>query len=89
VRITLRVVRIGNARWGNTVEICPLQRPLRLPLSGKLQFATLPSSQACREHIDPMLLKDAVGRFGKVEEITSAVLFIAGEECSFTIGLGA
>ncbi len=36
-----------------------------------------------------MLLKDAVGRFGKVEEITSAVLFIAGEECSFTIGLGA
>jgi 3-oxoacyl-[acyl-carrier protein] reductase len=37
-------------------------------------------------HIDFMLSKIPMGRFGKVEEIASLVCWLASEECSFTTG---
>ena len=37
-------------------------------------------------HIDFMLSKIPMGRFGKVEEITSLICWLASDECSFTTG---
>ena len=42
--------------------------------------------QVSQQHIDFMLSKIPMGRFGTVEEIASLVCFIASEECSFTTG---
>ena len=43
-------------------------------------------NQMSQEHIDFMLSKIPLGRFGKVDEITSLICWIASEECSFTTG---
>ena len=48
--------------------------------------ATAIFDQMTQEHIDFMLSKIPMGRFGKVEEITSLICWIASEECSFTTG---
>jgi 3-oxoacyl-[acyl-carrier protein] reductase len=42
--------------------------------------------QISQEHIDFMLSKIPMGRFGTVDEIASVVCFLASEECSFTTG---
>jgi len=42
--------------------------------------------QMTQEHIDFMLSKIPMGRFGKVEEITSLICWLASDECSFTTG---
>jgi NAD(P)-dependent dehydrogenase (short-subunit alcohol dehydrogenase family) len=42
--------------------------------------------QMTQHHIDFMLSKIPLGRFGKVEEIASLVCWLASEECSFTTG---
>jgi 2-dehydro-3-deoxy-L-rhamnonate dehydrogenase (NAD+) len=42
--------------------------------------------QVSQEHIDFMLSKIPMGRFGKVEEIAAIVCWLASEECSFTTG---
>ena len=42
--------------------------------------------QMTQAHIDFMLSKIPMGRFGKVEEIASLVAWLASEECSFTTG---
>ena len=42
--------------------------------------------QITQEHIDFMLSKIPMGRFGTVDEIASLVCFLASEECSFTTG---
>lgn len=42
--------------------------------------------QMSQEHIDFMLSKIPMGRFGKVEEVTSLICWLASEECSFTTG---
>jgi 2-dehydro-3-deoxy-L-rhamnonate dehydrogenase (NAD+) len=42
--------------------------------------------QMTQAHIDFMLSKIPMGRFGQVEEITSLICWIASEECSFTTG---
>jgi 3-oxoacyl-[acyl-carrier protein] reductase len=42
--------------------------------------------QMTQQHIDFMLSKIPMGRFGKVEEIASLVCWLASEECSFTTG---
>ncbi len=39
-----------------------------------------------QEHIDFMLSKIPMGRFGKVEEIAALVCWLASEECSFSTG---
>ena len=38
------------------------------------------------EHIEYMLSKIPIGRFGTVEEVTSLALWLASEECSFSTG---
>ncbi len=42
--------------------------------------------QMSQEHIDFMLSKIPMGRFGLVEEIASMVAWLASEECSFSTG---
>jgi len=42
--------------------------------------------QITQEHIDFMLSKIPMGRFGKVEEVAAMVAWLASEECSFTTG---
>jgi len=42
--------------------------------------------QMTQQHIDFMLSKIPMGRFGEVAEITALVCWIASDECSFTTG---
>lgn len=42
--------------------------------------------QMSQEHIDFMLSKIPMGRFGKVDEIVALICWLASEECSFTTG---
>jgi 3-oxoacyl-[acyl-carrier protein] reductase len=42
--------------------------------------------QMTQQHIDFMLSKIPMGRFGQVEEIASMVAWLASEECSFSTG---
>jgi 2-dehydro-3-deoxy-L-rhamnonate dehydrogenase (NAD+) len=42
--------------------------------------------QMSQQHIDFMLSKIPVGRFGAVEEVASLVCWLASEECSFSTG---
>jgi NAD(P)-dependent dehydrogenase (short-subunit alcohol dehydrogenase family) len=42
--------------------------------------------QMSQEHIDFMLSKIPMGRFGTVEEIVALICWLASEECSFTTG---
>ncbi|HXX86066.1 MAG TPA: SDR family NAD(P)-dependent oxidoreductase [Casimicrobiaceae bacterium] len=42
--------------------------------------------QMSQQHIDFMLSKIPMGRFGKVEEIASLVAWLCSEECSFSTG---
>jgi 3-oxoacyl-[acyl-carrier protein] reductase len=42
--------------------------------------------QMSQEHIDFMLSKIPIGRFGQIEEITSLICWLASEECSFSTG---
>ena len=43
-------------------------------------------NQMSQQHIDFMLSKIPMGRFGQVDEITSLICWMASEECSFTTG---
>jgi 3-oxoacyl-[acyl-carrier protein] reductase len=43
-------------------------------------------AQMTEAHIDYMLSKIPLGRFGKVEEIAAMVAWLASEECSFSTG---
>ena len=43
-------------------------------------------AQMTQQHIDYMLSKIPVGRFGLVEEIAAMIAWLASEECSFTTG---
>jgi len=42
--------------------------------------------QMSKEHIDYMLSKIPMSRFGKVEEVASLVAWLASEDCSFSTG---
>jgi 3-oxoacyl-[acyl-carrier protein] reductase len=42
--------------------------------------------QMTQQHIDFMLSKIPIGRFGTVEEIAALVCWLASEECSFSTG---
>jgi 3-oxoacyl-[acyl-carrier protein] reductase len=42
--------------------------------------------QMTQQHIDFMLSKIPLGRFGLVEEIAAMVAWLASEECSFSTG---
>src|SRR5207244_2903368 len=42
--------------------------------------------QMTQQHIDFMLSKIPLGRFGEVEEIAAMVCWLASEECSFSTG---
>ena len=42
--------------------------------------------QMTQQHIDFMLSKVPLGRFGRIEEVTALVTSLASEECSFTTG---
>lgn len=42
--------------------------------------------QMSQTHIDFMLSKIPMGRFGTVEEVTSLICWLASDECSFTTG---
>jgi 3-oxoacyl-[acyl-carrier protein] reductase len=39
-----------------------------------------------QQHIDFMLSKIPMGRFGQISEIAAMVAWMASEECSFTTG---
>ena len=43
-------------------------------------------SQMSQEHIDYMLTKIPMGRFGTMEEVAALICWLASEECSFTTG---
>ena len=43
-------------------------------------------AQMAQSHIDFMLSKIPMGRFGEIAEITGLICWIASEECSFTTG---
>jgi 2-dehydro-3-deoxy-L-rhamnonate dehydrogenase (NAD+) len=43
-------------------------------------------SQMTQQHIDFMLSKIPMARFGEVEEIAAMVCWLASEECSFSTG---
>ncbi len=43
-------------------------------------------SQMSQQHIDYMLSKIPMGRFGEVEEVAAMVAWLATEECSFSTG---
>jgi 2-dehydro-3-deoxy-L-rhamnonate dehydrogenase (NAD+) len=43
-------------------------------------------SQMSQSHIDFMLSKIPVGRFGQIDEVASLVCWLASEECSFSTG---
>jgi 2-dehydro-3-deoxy-L-rhamnonate dehydrogenase (NAD+) len=43
-------------------------------------------SQMTQQHIDYMLSKIPMGRFGTVEEMAAIISWLASEECSFTTG---
>ena len=43
-------------------------------------------AQMTHEHIDFMLSKIPLGRFGEIEEVASLVYWLASEECSFSTG---
>jgi 2-dehydro-3-deoxy-L-rhamnonate dehydrogenase (NAD+) len=43
-------------------------------------------AQMTQQHIDYMLAKIPLGRFGTVEEIAAMVAWLASEDCSFTTG---
>lgn len=42
--------------------------------------------QMTKEHIDYMLSKIPMGRFGRVEEVAAMVAWLASEECTFSTG---
>jgi 3-oxoacyl-[acyl-carrier protein] reductase len=42
--------------------------------------------QMSQQHIDFMLSKIPIGRFGEIAEITSLICWLASEECSFSTG---
>ena len=42
--------------------------------------------QMSQQHIDFMLSKIPIGRFGGIDEVTSLVCWLASEECSFSTG---
>jgi NAD(P)-dependent dehydrogenase (short-subunit alcohol dehydrogenase family) len=42
--------------------------------------------QMTQAHIDYMLSKIPIGRFGTVDEVTALICWLASEECSFTTG---
>ena len=42
--------------------------------------------QISQAHIDYMLSKIPMGRFGKVEEMAAMICWLASEDCSFTTG---
>jgi len=42
--------------------------------------------QMSQSHIDFMLSKIPIGRFGTVDEVTSLICWLASDECSFTTG---
>jgi 2-dehydro-3-deoxy-L-rhamnonate dehydrogenase (NAD+) len=43
-------------------------------------------SQMTQRHIDFMLSKIPIGRFGRVDEVTSLICWLASQECSFSTG---
>ena len=49
---------------------------------------TLLFDQMTAQHIEFMLSKIPLGRFGTIEEATSLVCWLASEECSFSTGAG-
>ena len=42
--------------------------------------------QMSQQHIDFMLSKIPIGRFGAIDEVTSLICWLASEECSFSTG---
>ena len=42
--------------------------------------------QMSQQHIDFMLSKIPIGRFGAIEEVASLVCWLASDECSFSTG---
>ncbi len=42
--------------------------------------------QMTQAHIDFMLSKIPMGRFGQIDEVASLVTWLASEECSFSTG---